>query len=151
MKTDALSILSGVSLALLAAGLASGAGPAAAASKSGKVAMVHCSGVNACKGQNDCRTAANACAGHGSCKGQGFVAAPAAACTGMGGKVDAGSTFKVDAAKVAMVHCVGVNACKGHNDCKTADNACKGHGSCKGRGFVALPASTCARVGGQAG
>ncbi|NQD37985.1 hypothetical protein HPT27_13215 [Permianibacter sp. IMCC34836] len=34
------------------------------------------------------------------------------------------------------VQCWGVNACKGHNDCKTDKNACKGHGECKGQGWV---------------
>jgi len=49
------------------------------------------------------------------------------------------------------VHCYGVNKCKGHNDCKTAENACKGHGSCKGKGFVAMPEKACEQVGGKAG
>jgi hypothetical protein len=151
MKSDSLSILSGVSLALLAAGLAAQSAPASAAGKSGKVEMVHCSGVNACKGHNDCKTADNACAGHGSCKGKGFVAATAQACTHLGGRIDPGSTFTVAASKVKMVHCVGVNACKGHNDCRTASNACKGHGSCKGQRFVALPAASCTHIGGKVG
>jgi hypothetical protein len=55
---------------------------------------------------------------------------------------------KAEAAET--VKCYGANACKGHNDCKTADNACKGQGGCKGKGFVAIPASTCADVGGTA-
>lgn len=150
MKSNALSMISGISLAMMAAGLA-GYAPASHAAKSSKVEMVHCSGVNSCKGHNDCKTAGNACAGHGSCKGQGFVAAPAAACTAMGGKVEAGTRFAVTAKQADMVHCMAVNACKGHNDCKTASNACKGHGSCKGKGFVALPSATCAKVGGTAG
>jgi len=49
----------------------------------------------------------------------------------------------------AIVHCFGVNKCKGHNDCKTAENACKGHANCKGHGFVAMPASSCEHVGGK--
>lgn len=49
------------------------------------------------------------------------------------------------------VHCYGVNKCKGHNDCKTADNACKGHASCKGHGFISMPASACDHVGGTVG
>jgi hypothetical protein len=36
-------------------------------------ARVHCSGVNACKGQSACKTAHNACKGQNSCKGQGFL------------------------------------------------------------------------------
>lgn len=50
-----------------------------------------------------------------------------------------------------LVHCYGVNTCKGHNDCKTADNACAGHASCKGSGFVATPAKSCGDIGGKAG
>ena len=50
-----------------------------------------------------------------------------------------------------LVHCYGVNKCKGHNDCKTAKNACKGHGSCKGQGFVAVSAKACDDLGGKVG
>jgi len=49
------------------------------------------------------------------------------------------------------VHCYGVNKCKGHNDCKTAENACKGHAKCKGHGFISLSASACENVGGTVG
>lgn len=34
------------------------------------------------------------------------------------------------------VQCWGVNACKGHNDCKSEANACKGQASCKGQGWL---------------
>ena len=51
----------------------------------------------------------------------------------------------------AKVHCYGVNKCKGHNDCKTANNACKGHASCKGQGFVAVSARACDHLGGKVG
>jgi hypothetical protein len=51
----------------------------------------------------------------------------------------------------ANVHCYGVNKCKGHNDCKTADNACKGHASCKGKGFVAVSDKACDHLGGKVG
>ncbi|HEY5851442.1 MAG TPA: hypothetical protein VIT62_11845 [Lysobacter sp.] len=142
---------SGVALALAAAGLAFTAAPASAKAKPGEqVELVHCSGVNACKGHNDCKTADNACKGQGSCKGKGFVAASKTACSDIGGnRVDPKVKFSADAG--SQVKCYGVNACKGHNDCKTADNACKGHGSCKGKGFVALPATSCSHVGGNAG
>lgn len=55
----------------------------------------------------------------------------------------------VQAADEAMVHCFGVNGCKGKNDCKTASNACKGHGSCKGKGFVAMSKQDCEAKGGS--
>ncbi len=153
MSMNTLSKFSGVSLALMAASLAScadmtkaSANKTAAASDS--VELVHCGGVNTCAGVNDCKTATNECKGNASCHGQSFTLAPAASCDNMGGKVlDVGKT--ATAAASSMVHCMGANMCKGHNDCKTADNACKGHGSCKGKGFVALPAASCKAVGGK--
>ncbi|MGP0011133.1 MULTISPECIES: BufA2 family periplasmic bufferin-type metallophore [Pseudomonas] len=51
----------------------------------------------------------------------------------------------------AQVHCYGVNACKGQNDCKTKDHACKGMGSCKGQGFKAMTKSACDKAGGKVG
>ncbi|MPQ65182.1 MULTISPECIES: hypothetical protein [unclassified Pseudomonas] len=51
----------------------------------------------------------------------------------------------------AQVHCYGVNACKGQNDCKTRENACKGQGSCKGHGFKAMTKSACEKAGGKIG
>jgi uncharacterized membrane protein len=56
-----------------------------------------------------------------------------------------------NSASAPNVHCYGVNKCKGHNDCKTADNACKGHGSCKGKGFVAVSEKACDHLGGKVG
>jgi len=47
------------------------------------------------------------------------------------------------------VHCFGVNKCKGHNDCKTANNACKGHAACKGQGFVSMSKHACEEIGGS--
>ena len=49
------------------------------------------------------------------------------------------------------VHCMGVNACKGHSSCKTASSACKGQNSCKGQGFVAVSAEACEQLGGSTG
>ena len=47
------------------------------------------------------------------------------------------------------VHCVGVNACKGTSDCKTAKSQCKGQNACKGQGFVAKKsAEECKTAGG---
>ena len=62
-----------------------------------------------------------------------FAAAPVAASSG----------------EDAQVHCFGVNACKGHNDCKTANNACKGMASCQGTGFVAMSKHACEAIGGS--
>ncbi len=52
---------------------------------------------------------------------------------------------------VELVQCHGVNACKGHNDCATADNKCAGHASCKGAGWVATPEKACGDIGGKVG
>lgn len=54
-------------------------------------------------------------------------------------------------AEEAMVHCYGINGCKGQNDCKTASNACKGMGSCKGQGFMSTSPSDCKAKGGTVG
>jgi len=52
-------------------------------------------------------------------------------------------------ATIDLAHCYGVNKCKGHNDCKTANNDCKGMASCKGQGFVAMPVKACGDIGGE--
>ena len=72
-----------------------------------------------------------------------IAAASMIGCTGSG-SVQSASTSE-------NVHCYGVNKCKGHNDCKTANNACKGHASCKGQGFISMPAAACDHVGGKEG
>jgi hypothetical protein len=52
-------------------------------------------------------------------------------------------------AKSELVHCYGVNSCKGTSDCKTAKHECKGHNSCKGSGFKELTADACKAQGGS--
>ena len=51
----------------------------------------------------------------------------------------------------ASVHCYGVTACKGMNDCKTAENACKGQAVCKGHGFKTMTKAACDAAGGKVG
>jgi len=139
--------LTGAALAIAAAGLVYADSMPAPTAAAETADLVHCYGVNACKGHNDCKTASNACGGHASCKGTGFVGMPAKACADTGGQQKdswAGSIAKTD-----LIHCSGVNVCKGHNDCKTATNACAGHASCKGTGFVATPAKACKDIGGK--
>lgn len=48
----------------------------------------------------------------------------------------------------AMVHCSGVNACKGQAECKSASNSCKGQNSCKGKGWMAMTKADCDAKGG---
>jgi uncharacterized membrane protein len=43
-------------------------------------ANVMCFGVNACKGQSDCKSGNHDCKGQNSCKGQGFKALSASKC-----------------------------------------------------------------------
>jgi hypothetical protein len=145
--------VSGIALALAAAGLVAGCQATTTSNtkpvSTAKVDLVECHGVNVCGGHNDCKTASNACSGMASCKGTGWLAMPAKACKDVGGKVvdkAHGSITKAD-----LIQCHGVNVCAGHNDCKTADNACKGHAKCKGTGFVASPAKACKDIGGKVG
>jgi hypothetical protein len=151
MNKKAQTTLSGAALAMAMASMSgyATAGETSSAPAAGSADLVHCYGVNACKGHNDCKTADNACGGQASCKGTGFVALPSKACGDVGGtKKDdwLGSITQAD-----LVHCYGVNVCKGHNDCKGADNACAGQASCKGTGFVAAPVKACGDIGGTEG
>ncbi len=59
-----------------------------------------------------------------------------------------GTATTAAAGEDAKVHCMGVNACKGHSDCKTAENACKGQNSCKGKGFLGMTKEECDAAGG---
>lgn len=76
-----------VSIAAAAAALAVSSMAFAAASPEGSTGpavgagdKVHCYGVNSCKGNTDCKTAANDCKGKNSCKAKGFKAVSAKEC-----------------------------------------------------------------------
>jgi hypothetical protein len=60
-----------------------------------------------------------------------------------------GMNIVSSAAAADMVHCSGVNSCKGTSECKTASNDCKGMNSCKGQGFLSLSKAECAKQGGK--
>jgi len=144
--------MTGIALAVAAAGILGGcATDNTTAGTSSQAAattdLVHCYGVNTCKGHNDCGGTGNSCAGQGSCKGTGFVGIPSKACADLGGSTQ-GDNWTGQIAVADLSHCHGVNVCKGHNDCAGASNSCAGQGSCKGTGFVAIPAKACADVGG---
>jgi hypothetical protein len=49
-------------------------------------------------------------------------------------------------AEDAQVQCTGVNACKGHSACKTANSACKGQNACKGQGFLMMSDKECKKA-----
>lgn len=53
------------------------------------------------------------------------------------------AAVSIASADEAKVKCEGVNSCKGHSACKTANNACKGQNSCKGKGFVEMSKADC--------
>lgn len=141
--------LTGTALAFAAAGLVGAAHAGADAAASATTDLVHCYGVNICKGHNDCKTAENACTGQATCKGHGFVTLPSKSCADIGGTTE--DSWKGSVSVAELSHCYNVNICKGHNDCKTADNACAGHATCKGTGYVAIPAKACDDVGGKVG
>jgi uncharacterized membrane protein len=54
-------------------------------------AKVMCFGVNACKGQSDCKSGNHDCKGQNSCKGQGFKDLSAATCAAEHGSTTAPS------------------------------------------------------------
>ena len=85
-----------------------------------------------------------------SCRLQNLPLAPgalAAAAAVMFSTVVA-SPARADEAKVK---CQGVNSCKGHSACKSANNACKGQNSCKGKGFVEMTQAQCDAAKAKAG
>ena len=75
------------------------------------------------------------------------IAASAAllAMTGMGVAAQA----KPAKASAQIVHCYGVNTCKGTSDCATAHTQCKGQNECKGQGFIGTTAKKCGAMGGS--
>lgn len=81
--------LAGFALAAAAASLFMSA-PVFAGGHPADTAKVHCQGVNACKGQSDCKSATHACKGQNSCKGQGFKLMTKSECQKAGGKVEGG-------------------------------------------------------------
>ena len=79
----------GVIIAAAVGALFATSGFAGSAPSDAKAAEVKCMGVNACKGQGACKTAANACKGQNSCKGTGvMMVATEKDCTDKGGKVE---------------------------------------------------------------
>lgn len=77
--------LTGLVIAAAAAGVFAATPAAVSAAENGKV---HCTGVNACKGKSDCKTASNACKGMNACKGKGMLIMSEKDCTAKGGKIE---------------------------------------------------------------
>jgi len=82
MQTTTKQISFAAAAALIA--IASTAGAPAFAAHSSKVA---CYGVNACKGQSDCKSGNHDCKGMNECKGQGFKDISKSACVKAGGSL----------------------------------------------------------------
>ena len=45
-----------------------------------------------------------------------------------------------------MVHCKGVNGCKGQSDCSGAGHDCSGQNACKGKGWKKMTADECEKA-----
>jgi hypothetical protein len=48
-----------------------------------------------------------------------------------------------------LVHCAGVNACKGKGICAGPESECAGVNACKSKGVIAISAEECKRKGGK--
>jgi hypothetical protein len=46
------------------------------------------------------------------------------------------------------VRCYGVNSCKGHGSCATANNQCAGQNACRGKGVKEITKASCVAAGG---
>ena len=81
-------------------------------------------------------------------KALGFVVAAA-----VDGMLAGGHQFAAEAKKdtAKTVKCSGVNSCKGHGECASADgsHACAGKNECKGKGWVKVKSEEeCTKKGG---
>ena len=86
MRTSKGMLIAGAAAGLILAGAVARAEPQE--KKAGD--MVHCAGINSCKGKGSCAGAGNSCAGQNSCKGKGVTDTSADDCAKKGGKVVAG-------------------------------------------------------------
>jgi len=77
---------------------------------------------------------------------KGILIASAAATLVLGGTVLARADQKTGG---DMVHCAGVNSCKGQGECAGAGHGCAGKNGCKGQGWVELSKAECAQKGGK--
>ena len=60
-----------------------------------------------------------------------------------------GGAFSPASAEDAKVQCLGVNACKGQSECKTASTSCKSQNACKGQGWLFTTKADCEAAGGK--
>jgi len=78
--------------------------------------------------------------------GKGMLIASAAAGLILGGAVLARAEQKTGG---DMVHCAGVNACKGQGECAGAGHSCAGMNACKGQGWAEMSKDDCMKKGGK--
>ena len=45
--------------------------------------------------------------------------------------------------------CFGLNSCKGHSECATANSSCKGQNDCAGQGWISLTMADCEAQNGK--
>jgi len=50
---------------------------------------------------------------------------------------------KAKAIKMEVVHCYGVNACKGKGECGGKGHDCAGLNGCRGQGWLSVPEKSC--------
>ena len=77
---------------------------------------------------------------------KGVLIAAAAATLILSGNIAARAA---DQAGSDMVHCAGINECKGHGSCAGAGHSCAGKNGCKGQGFVKTTKDDCTQKGGK--
>ena len=79
-----------------------------------------------------------------------LIAAAAAGLFGSAASVWAVSpTTQLADSDAETVRCYGINSCKGHGSCHSADNACAGHNACKGKGWIEVSEEECKEKGGK--
>jgi len=80
-------------------------------------------------------------------RAKGALRASAAAGLILGGAVLA----RADEGKTGgdMVHCAGVNSCKGEGACAGAGHSCAGKNACKGQGWAEMSKDECLKKGGK--
>ena len=60
-----------------------------------------------------------------------------------------GAVFTPAQGEDAKIECLGVNACKGLSECKTANTGCKAQNACKGQGWLPMTKAECDAAGGK--
>jgi uncharacterized membrane protein len=79
----------------------------------------------------------------------GASIAAAAAALALGGSLAAAQSPGPSARAPDLIHCYGVNGCKGTSDCKSYNHQCKGQNDCAGRGFKIETQKACTAQGGR--